>query len=345
MRWSTLVLSVTLFYSLSFVNAIPHDVHEHRRHRRQDPAGSSTLSGSTAPSPSLSSDPQGDSSPVVSSTPSPTPTPSSGLLLSSSSSDSVPPSTSQPSSGLPSSSIPDSSSSTLPQISSSSSVNTPSRTSSTTSSTITNPPDTQVSTSYRRFSSTLDIPTDTQSADGNVETGAGSGNSFLQNKAAMGSTFAIVGLVGAAIIVGAVFFLAKKIRQRQDEDDLDTYFEKLPANHSNNATNRGIGGGGNDYGLGPSATDLTAPANSQTYMSRDVHYGSTSQYPNQFANYDGLEYPPERGSVVDRPVSYVPGTAYAAAMSQRGQYHYEGQVEDPNSVPNHPFADPHNRRY
>jgi hypothetical protein len=67
--------------------------------------------------------------------------------------------------------------------------------------------------------------------------------------------------------------------------------------------------------------------------------------PNQYPNYNGFEYPPERGSVVERPVSYAPGTAYAAAMSQRGQYHYEGQVEDPNTVPNHPFADPDNRRY
>lgn len=156
----------------------------------------------------------------------------------------------------------------------------------------------------------------------------------------MGSTFAIVGLVGAAIVVGAVFFLAKKIRQRKKEEDFDTYFEKLPAGRSNNASNRDIGGG-NDYGLGPSATDLTAPANHQTYMSRDVHYGSTGQ----FANYDGLEYPPNRGSVADRPVSYAPGTAYAAAMSQPGQYNYGGQVEDPNTVPNHPFADPDNRRY
>lgn len=157
----------------------------------------------------------------------------------------------------------------------------------------------------------------------------------------MGSTFAIVGLVGAAIIGGAVFFLVKKVRQRKGKEDFDTYFEKLPAGRSNN---RDIFGG-NDYGLGPSATDLTSPANHQAYMSRDVHYGSTSQYPNQFTNYNGLDYPPDRGSVADVPVSYAPGTAYAAAMSQRGQYLYEGQVQDPNSVPNHPFADPDNRRY
>lgn len=158
----------------------------------------------------------------------------------------------------------------------------------------------------------------------------------------MGSTFAIVGLVGVAIIAGGIFFLVKKARQRRDEDELDNYFEKLPPG-SNNTNNRNLSS--NDYGLGPSATDVTAPAHGQAYMSRDVHYGGTSQYPNQYANYNGFEYPPERGSVVEPPVSFAPGTAYAAAMSQRGQYHYEGQVEDPNAVPNHPFADPDNRHY
>jgi hypothetical protein len=159
----------------------------------------------------------------------------------------------------------------------------------------------------------------------------------------MGSTFAIVGLVGVAIIVGAIFFVIKKARQRRDEDELDTYFEKLPGNNDN-VRSRNLGGG-NEYGLGPSATDLTSPANDQAYMSRDVHYGATNQYTNQYPNYDGFEYPPERGSVAERPVSYAPGTAYAAAMSQGGPYHYGGQVEDPDAVPNHPFADPHNRRY
>lgn len=160
----------------------------------------------------------------------------------------------------------------------------------------------------------------------------------------MGSTFAIVGIIGAALLVGALFFVTKKLRQRKDEEDFETYFEKLPANHGNNASSREIGGG-NDYGLGPSAADLTSPANSQTYMSRDVHYGPTGQYPNQFANHDGLEYPPDRGSVVERPSSYAPGTAYAAAMLHGGQYRYEAQVQDPNMVPNHPFADPNVRRY
>jgi hypothetical protein len=164
----------------------------------------------------------------------------------------------------------------------------------------------------------------------------------------MGSTFAIVGLVGVAVVVGAVFFMVKKARKRRNQDELDTYFEKLPAKNSNSLSNQNLGGS-NNYGLGPSAADLTTPANDQAYMSRDIHYGATSQYPDQYpteyANYNGLEYPPERGSVVEPPALYVPGTAYAAAMAQRGPYQYEGQVEDPNGVPNHPFADPNTRRY
>jgi hypothetical protein len=159
----------------------------------------------------------------------------------------------------------------------------------------------------------------------------------------MGSTFAIVGLVGVAIIIGTTFFILKKVRKRRDEEELDNYFEKLPPSNSN--ANSQNPASGNDYGLGPSATDLTAPANNQAFMSRDVHYGGTDQYPSQYANYNGFEYPPERGSIVERPASYAAGTAYAAAMSQRGQYNYEGQAEDPNTVPNHPFADPDNRRY
>jgi len=161
----------------------------------------------------------------------------------------------------------------------------------------------------------------------------------------MGATFAIVGLVGVAVVVGVTFYMIRKARRRRDEDELDTYFEKLPANNNNNtAASNQNHGGGNDYGLGPSATDLTTPANHQAYLPRDVHYGATTQYSNPFANFNGIEYPPEAGSVNERPVSYAPGTAYAAAMSQGGAYSF-GQGEDPNAVPNHPFADPDNRRY
>jgi len=163
----------------------------------------------------------------------------------------------------------------------------------------------------------------------------------------MGATFTIVGLIVVSIIAGVIFVL-KKARQRRDEDELDTYFEKLPANNSNNASSPNHGGG-NDYGLGPSATDLASPTSDQTYMPRDVHYGATNQYPtqypSQYPNYNGFEYPPERGSIVEPPVSYAPGTAYAAAMSQQDPYRYERQAVDPNAAPTHPFADPDNRRY
>jgi len=71
MRWSTLVFSVTLFYSLSFVYAIPHDVDEKRHwlHKRQG-LSSSQSSSVSRPSPSEVS--QSQSSSVVSSTSPPT---------------------------------------------------------------------------------------------------------------------------------------------------------------------------------------------------------------------------------------------------------------------------------
>jgi len=165
----------------------------------------------------------------------------------------------------------------------------------------------------------------------------------------MGATFGLLGLVVAGVLAGIIFHLKKKTRRRRDQDDLDTYFEKLPVGGRNRniASNQNIGGS-NAYGLGPSAADLTSPASNQAFIPRDVHYGATNQYPSvypdQYPSYGGLEYPPERGSVIERPASFAPGTAYAAAMSQQGQY-YHGQVEDPNTVPNHPFADPEHRHY
>ena len=96
MRWSTLVFSLTLLYSLSSVNAIPHDVDEKRQwlHKRQ------VLSGSPSPSVSQSSssgEPQSQSSSLVSPTPTPTPT----TLKPSSSSSSSSSSTPEPSSPTP----------------------------------------------------------------------------------------------------------------------------------------------------------------------------------------------------------------------------------------------------
>ena len=58
MRWFALLLPVTLFYSLSFVNAIPHEVDEKRHwlHKRQDDTGSSKHSVPVASSATPSSD-------------------------------------------------------------------------------------------------------------------------------------------------------------------------------------------------------------------------------------------------------------------------------------------------
>jgi len=119
MRWSTLVFSVTLFYSLSCVNAIPHDADEKRHwlHKRQ---GLSTSQSLSDPVVSHSSPSGSQSSSVASPTPSTTPKPSSSPSSTSSSSTPIlPSSTPQPS---PSSSSTSSSSSSSISSSSSSYV-------------------------------------------------------------------------------------------------------------------------------------------------------------------------------------------------------------------------------
>jgi len=100
MRWSTLVLPVALFYSFSFVNAIPHEVDEKRHwlHRRQSLSPTSRVSDPVIPSPSPSEVPQRESTSVVSPTPPPdTPSPSS-RSSSSTSTPTPPPPTPLPSS-------------------------------------------------------------------------------------------------------------------------------------------------------------------------------------------------------------------------------------------------------
>jgi len=116
MRWSTLVLSVTLFYSLSFVNAIPHDVYEKRHwlHRRQDLTGTPSPTP-VVPTPPGVEDPQGDPTPSVSPADPPpqnTPRPSSQSSLTPT--PRPPTATSQPPPNPSSSIIPAISSSILP---------------------------------------------------------------------------------------------------------------------------------------------------------------------------------------------------------------------------------------
>lgn len=138
--------------------------------------------------------------------------------------------------------------------------------------------------------------------------------------------FTVAGVVGLLIIA----FIAMKIMRRRarmrDEED-DAYFEKYtehePPVHS------GSGPMDSSYDI----SDATAPARHDAYPDRSMHYGSEQAYanPNQY----GMEYPP--------------GTAYAAAAAQDGQYQYSGQNEQYSGqngqyspTGGHPFADPQN---
>ena len=190
MRWPTLVLSVTLFCSLSLVNAIPYDVDEKRHwlHKRQS---TSTSSVPVIPPPSVTVEP---SNSVVSPTTTPeTPRTTSRPPPSPSSSTDRPPtsSTSQPpgtSSTVSSSSSSSSSTSQVFFLFSQDptahlifrSTSSTSRATSLPPSTITSRPGTSPgNTSYRVFSSTRSLPSDTKSAGGNVQTGTATGNSLV----------------------------------------------------------------------------------------------------------------------------------------------------------------------
>ena len=128
----------------------------------------------------------------------------------------------------------------------------------------------------------------------------------------MAGTFTVVGLAAAALIAGLIFFLVKRHRKLRDEEEVDSYFDKLPAL------------GQHHGGTGRDSTDLMPHPGSNAYHGRDVQYGSSG------LNYDqrnyALDYPPDMASLNNsRPGSVAPGTAYAAAMAQEGPYQYTGR--------------------
>ena len=217
---------------------------------------------------------------------------------------------------------------------------------------------TDASVSYKRFSSTVVVAPSTQSP---VVTGAASGestsskgyvpsaflfppsshpsffpsHSFFDNKGAVVAVFVIVGLVGlAGIFMVVTYFMRRRNRRREEEDE--EYFEKY--NEPSPIHHRSQSAGFTNYGgLGQSATDLTTtPAGPGAYPDRSVHYGVTD-------NGTGIAYDQPQGGV-----EYPPGTAFAAAATQRGQYQYQphgapyttGQL--PPSPLSHPFAHPVN---
>jgi len=180
-----------------------------------------------------------------------------------------------------------------------------------------------------------DPASSTDSAAGGLNTSSGNGNGkgFLENKGAMTGTFAVVGLVGVALIGGFIYFLVQRRRRFQDDDEINIYLDKPSGGHHS----RG----------GHGSLDLAFPSDHNAYPIREVNYGATQVNYNDPGSY-GMDYPPDTSSVADaRPASAALGTAYAAAISQQVPYQYNGHsVHGHNDAPTatgssfHPFADP-----
>ncbi|KAK7695774.1 hypothetical protein QCA50_000411 [Cerrena zonata] len=96
--------------------------------------------------------------------------------------------------------------------------------------------------------------------------------------------------------------------RRQDEED-EVYFEKYrdPEPQVQNDNSHDFGGMGQD------SVDVVTHASPDSYPDRNIHYGTTPSPNNEIYEY---ENPQQYG------VEYPPGTAYAAAAAQQGQYQY-----------------------
>jgi hypothetical protein len=177
------------------------------------------------------------------------------------------------------------------------------------------------------------IPTNPGStvSSGAAPTGAASG--FFNNKAAVGATFSIVGIVGGLAVIMTVLSVMKRRRRAnrfaiQDEE----FFEKYPSVDHNEPVPHlppGFGSGSAE----PSVTDFNmsaAPAGA--YPDRTVHYGQSNA---------GAVLNP-----VDYGIAYPPGAANNdnnSTQAIRNGNTYE-DTESQYSVPSasHPFADPAN---
>jgi hypothetical protein len=167
-------------------------------------------------------------------------------------------------------------------------------------------------------------------------TGAASSKGFFANKATVGVTFGIIGVVcGFVVILGAIMAIRRYRRAKYDEDD---FYEKYPgggsADHHSSREPAELGQGP----LGGSATDLTDPAPPDAYPDRAIHYGqpnpSTVFRPVDY----GIDYPPDAAyanPAVDAPVA---SENYAQAYD--GNYEYDPPRD--SSAASHPFADPAN---
>lgn len=152
------------------------------------------------------------------------------------------------------------------------------------------------------------------SVAGGTPTGSSSSTGFLQNKGAVAGTFTVVGLAAVAAISILAFSLYKRYRRRQDNEEVDEYFDKLPSLGQHNLENS------------RASPELIPPSTfNHSYATRDGYHRSGDPF-NAPRPTHGLDFPPEMTSFGEsRPPSFAPGTAYAAAMAQEGPYQYTGR--------------------
>lgn len=140
-----------------------------------------------------------------------------------------------------------------------------------------------------------------------------------------------------------MYYRRRQRRLRDDEEAI--WFEKgnTSSGPSYGATDRASSFISGENGENGESHDDIAPmtaAGADAYPDRSTHYGDMGVNMGEYGNPAtyGMEYPP--------------GTAYATAAAQQGQYTYGGHVGGyPNnyqlppitsSSPTHPFADPTN---
>ncbi|KAH9002464.1 hypothetical protein EDB86DRAFT_2900179 [Lactarius hatsudake] len=136
-------------------------------------------------------------------------------------------------------------------------------------------------------------------------TGGAASKGFFENKAAVGVTFSIVGIIcGLAAVMGIITVIRRYRRAHYRDDD---FYEKYPRPAE-------LGQGP----LGESATDLTTgPAPADAYPDRAIHYGQ-----------------PDPSTVFRPPTpTRPPPPAYE---------NYDYDPNRPSSAASHPFADPAN---
>lgn len=170
-------------------------------------------------------------------------------------------------------------------------------------------------------------PGSTVSMGATPSVGAASG--FFNNKAAVGVTFSIVGIVGGLAVIMALLTLKRRRRRARYAIEDEEFFEKYPSVDLNEPvppTPPGFGTGSAE----PSVMDVnTSAALADTYPDRAVHYGQS-----------------DAGAVlnpVDYGIAYPPSAANNSHLAS-GNGNTREDTESQYSVPSgsHPFADPTN---